>query len=692
MSTPLETPLKTIALVGNPNCGKTTVFNCLTGSRQKVGNYPGVTVERKTGVITAPGRSQILAIDLPGTYSLSVRSPDERVVRDVLLGRLKDAPLPDAVVCVVDASNLRRNLYLVSQVIDLGLPVILALNMTDEAEALGLKINVELLSKSLGVPVVPMVASRRQGIQELIEAIYEGGKAPGKRPWNIPPLLLEYAQEIAQWLVEQKQFEPSVALGEALLLISREQLDQDDIICGDEAMIKRVGQMQEDCLKNDINWRSAVIEGRYSWVGTITERCIRRTKSMQVTISQRLDGVFTHPILGWFSFLFFMGLMFYTVFALAVVPMDLISSGFDWLNNWVVATLPPGELRDLLTNGVIAGVGGVAVFLPQILILFFYIGLLQDTGYMARAAFIMDRIMRTVGLHGKSFIPLLSSFACAVPGVMSTRIIENRKDRLVTILVAPLMSCSARLPVYTTMIAVLIPTPSLIHKVLLMLAMYVLGILGAFVMAWIFKCTLLKSETPSFIMELPPYRLPSVKTVILHMWERTAVFLKQAGTVILAVSILLWALMYYPHNEGLSGPEALEHSYAGQLGKFIEPVIEPLGFDWRIGVGLIGSLAAREVFVSTMSIIFNMEGAVEGSLQDSFRKATWPDGRPLFTPVVCIALMVYYVFAMQCLSTTVTVRRETNGWTWPLFQIVYMSLLAYLMTLLVYQIGRIITS
>jgi ferrous iron transport protein B len=353
--------------------------------------------------------------------------------------------------------------------------------------------------------------------------------------------------------------------------------------------------------------------------------------------------------------------------------------------------MPKGDLQDLIVNGIIAGVGGVVVFLPQILILFLFIGLLQDTGYMARAAFIMDRVMNKVGLHGKSFIPLLSSFACAIPGIMSARTIENPKDRLVTILVAPLMSCSARLPVYAIMIAVLMPLASGWQKAGIMMMMYLIGIIGACGMAWFFKKTLLRSQKPVFIMELPPYRWPSWNAVVIHMWERSRLFLKRAGTVILAMSIILWALMTYPKHPGIEKSEALKLSFAGQAGTMMEPVIKPLGYDWRIGIGLIGSFAAREVFVSTMSIIFDLgEDAKENTLREAFQKATWPDGKPLFTPLMCLSLMMFYVFALQCASTIAVVYRETNSWRWPLFQFVYMAILAYLAALAVYQGGRLL--
>jgi ferrous iron transport protein B len=413
-----------------------------------------------------------------------------------------------------------------------------------------------------------------------------------------------------------------------------------------------------------------------------------------LSMSDKIDGYLTHPLWGWVAFLGVMVLMFVFIFSIAQFPMD----GIDWLTKalgtWVKLKVPAGDMQSLLSDGVVAGVGGVVKFLPQILILYFFLGLLEDSGYMARAAFIMDRVMSKVGLHGKSFIPLLSSFACAIPGIMATRTIENRKDRLVTILVAPLMSCSARLPVYTLMIAVLIPAANIFVQAGIMLCMYLLGLLVAFVMAWIFKRTLLKSETPMLLLELPPYRWPSFQTILLRMWERALIFLRRAGTVILALSIILWALLTYPKpaKSDATPAEAIAHSIGGRMGHAVEPLIRPLGYDWKIGVGLIGSFAAREVFVGTMGIIYNIEDtekAIE-PLRDTMINEKRDNGQPVFTPLVCVGLMVFYVLAMQCISTVAIVRRETNSWSWPLFQIAYMTGLAWLGAFLVYQGGHLL--
>jgi len=679
----------TVALAGNPNSGKTTVFNALTKLHQKVGNYSGVTVEKKIGRMHFPGGGDVDVLDLPGTYSLDVHSADEKVARDVLLGKMQDTLRPNVVVCVVDANNLERNLYLVSQILDLGLPVIVLLNMMDEAIKQGKNIDAQLLSKRLGVPVIKTVAIRGEGIEELKQEIVREKQSLTERLWKMPPQVETRIEDVIAILAQEEKLDKSVAFAEAVILISKEEKYLNSLFKGKRKVIECIRSAQSDLTEWGINWRSMVIESRYEGIQRILKGVVHHEFEKDVvSITDRIDAVVTHKIWGWVIFLGLMALMFFSIFTLASYPMEWIDTVFTKLSLWLKHTLPAGDVRDLVTDGLIAGVGAVIMFMPQIMILFFFIGLLQDTGYMARAAFIMDRLMSRVGLHGKSFIPLLSSFACAVPGVMAARSIENPKDRITTILVAPLMSCSARLPVFTIIIAVLIPSALVWQKAGIMLALYLTGIVGALVMAWVFKNTLLRSQTPVFIMELPPYRLPLFKDVMFLMWERAVIFLKRAGTVIFALSIILWGLMTYPKHDHLDSSEALKHSFAGQAGIMIEPIIKPLGYDWRIGIGLIGSFAAREVFVSTMNIVFNIEnGNKSESLREAFRKAVWPDGRPLFTPLVCISLMIFYIFAMQCLSTVAVVYRETNSWQWPVFQIVYMTGLAYVIAFLVYQGG-----
>ena len=696
-TTPALSSIKTVALAGNPNSGKTTLFNAFTRLKQKVGNYPGVTVEKKTGVLVLAKDRVVNVLDLPGTYSLAVRSPDEQVARDVLMGRLDDTPKPDIVVCVVDANNLERNLYLVSQIQDLQIPMIVALNMMDEVERTGKVIDVEKLSQNLGVPVVPTIANQEVGMSEIKQLIADGVSVSYQRKWRLAPDLEEEVEHLVRLLRQHEQMSEPEAFAEALILLSLgSKLKVDEKVRGTARFYKHelIGQIniiQDRLRKKGLRARTAAIEARYDWIKYILKDCVTDKSKKGLSLTEKIDSVVTHKFWGWFTFVGMMALVFYMIFSIATIPMDWIDSLFGSMSEWVVGWMPESILRDLIVDGVIAGVGGVVIFLPQILILFFFIGMLQDTGYMARAAFIMDRLMSKFGLHGKSFIPMLSSFACAIPGIMSARTIESPKDRLVTILVAPLMSCSARLPVYVILIAVLLPEASGLEKAGIMLVMYILGIIGASVMALVFKKTLLRSQKPIFIMELPPYRFPSLKAVMLQMGERSMLFLKRAGTIILAMSILLWALMSFPKADHLEPSQALKQSYAGQAGTLMEPVIEPLGYDWRIGIGLIGSFAAREVFVSTMSIVFNIdEDAEEETLRSAFAQAQWPDGRPLFTPLVCLSLMVFFVFAMQCLSTVAVVWRETNGWKWPLFQMAYMTTLAYLMSLLVFQGGRLL--
>ncbi|MCA9400133.1 MAG: ferrous iron transport protein B [Candidatus Omnitrophica bacterium] len=686
--------IKTVALAGNPNSGKTTIFNSLTRLKQKVGNYPGVTVEKKSGRCQLQEGHVVEVIDLPGAYSLAVRSPDEKVARDVLLGKMPHTAKPDVVVCILDASNIERNFYLTSQIMDLGIPVIIALNMMDEARRVGKTIDVEQLQNKLNVPIVPMIANQQKGVVELKEALSKVSYKNIPRPWRLPEEYETGIQKIAGALQEKHQLSKEHAFSEALILMTTKlraleySIFRDYPYFQDETILKEVEILQAQLKKSGIRWRSAAVESRYRWIKAVLQNVVTDTQRQKDHVTEKLDAVLTHKIFGWLCFVGVMALMFFTIFTVASYPMDWIDMGFGWLAEFVSNTMPKGVLRDLIVDGIIAGVGGVVIFLPQILILFFFIGFLQDTGYMARAAFIMDRVMSKVGLHGKSFIPLLSSYACAIPGIMSARTIESPKDRLVTILVAPLMSCSARLPVYTLMIAVLMPYANAFEKTGIMMLMYFIGTIGACFMAFIFKRFLVKGEKPSFILELPPYRMPSIKTIIMNMWERSRLFLKRAGTVILTMSIILWALMTYPQQSQVDASEALKHTYAGRMGQVIEPVIKPLGYDWRIGIGLIGSFAAREVFVSTMSIVFNIGDDDTESLQKAFEEASWPDGEPLFTPLVCLSLMVFFVFALQCLSTIAVVWRETNTFRWPFYQLIYMTALAYFFSLLVYQGGR----
>ena len=683
--------VRTVVVAGNPNSGKSTLFNALTGLRQKVGNYPGVTVEKKTGQCRGSHGEAINLIDLPGVYSLQTRSLDEAVARDVLLGRLPDTPAPDVIVCVVDATNLERNLYLVAQLAELGLPMVVALTMVDMAEKNGLVLRVSELAAALRCPVIPVIAAQRKGLVELRQAITQqfNGLPPHRAP--MPPPLEAAAQHLAGLLAREPGLHFRFAQAEALLLISA---TTGPALSGLPPHLRpALEAARRQLAAEGIEWISDVIYARYAWVQDIAGRVAPARLGGEAGLSERLDAWLTHKVWGWVFFIGVMALMFFTIFKVAEVPMGWIAAGQSALADWLHNAMPAGGFRDLVVGGGVAGVGGVLVFLPQILILFFFIGLLEDTGYLARAAFIIDRQMQRVGLHGKSFVPLLNSFACAIPGIMSTRTIENPKDRLVTILVAPLMSCSARLPVYTLMIAVLFPAGfSAWTKAGVMLAMYLLGLFAAFGMAWLFRKTLFKGEHSLLLLEMPPYRRPSLRVTLARMWERAVIFLKRAGTVILAITVIIWAISTYPKpaNPNATPAEALATSFAGKLGHAIEPVIAPLGYDWKLGVGIISSFAAREVFVGTMSVIYSVQDGEKNApaLRDAMAAEKKADGTPVFTSLVCLSLLVFYVLAMQCLSTVVVVRRETNSWRWPLFQVAYMTGLAWGAAFLVMRVGH----
>lgn len=646
----------TVAIAGNPNAGKTTLFNSLTGLNQKVANYPGVTVERKDGRWSANGHD-IHLIDLPGLYSLDATSLDEHIASDVLRGEVDGVAKPDAVIAVVDATNLERNLYLVTQLFEYGVPVVVALTMIDIFEKQMHEIDIDKLSVSLGVPVVAVNAGEDRGIAELAEKISD---------------VIEHT--------------PTPAFHSN---------------------------------GNAVDGENAAIFARYNFISNAVQESVRHNDLEAHNVSERIDRVLTHRFFGLLILIGVLLLVFQTIFSWATVPMDLLEQGFGSLADGARALLPGGILADLIADGIIAGVGGVLVFLPQILLLFLFISILEDSGYMSRAAFLMDKLMSRVGLHGKAFLPLMSSFACAIPGIMATRTIEDRRDRFATIMIAPFMSCSARLPVYTLMIGAFFAGETVLGFVsvgaLLMLAMYGLGIFVAVIIAFILKRTVLKAPPPPFVMELPPYRLPNLRTVFQNMFTRAWLFVKRAGTVILAISIILWALMYFPRSEisGSTFPvsgdlqpetvnpkpetgsegEQLRNSYAGKLGHAIEPVIRPLGFDWKIGVALIASFAAREVLVSTLSIIYNVgkdENEESETLIGAIRNAKDEKGQTVWTPLTALTLMVFFVLAMQCMSTIAVVRRETNSWTWTLFMVAYMTVLAYFAAFLTFQSGRLL--
>jgi ferrous iron transport protein B len=738
MSTPAAVKHLTVALIGNPNTGKSTLFTALAGIRQHVGNYPGVTVEKKVGRFSHAGAA-LEIVDLPGTYSLAPRSPDEMVAVDLLLGRQAGAQRPDAVLCIVDAGNLERNLYLVSQVLELGLPTILALNMIDVAEGRGVTIDVAELSKRLGLPIVEVQAHRGLGVDRLKDALAKVGSQAAAESSN--PFSAEFRNEVAS-LEAACRNDGAVGtlpryLVERLLLDTSGYL-VDHFLPADHATIRGEFQAARDRLKKQGHPVPAVeAMARYGWVGKLLEGVIRREDKPRETTTDRIDRILTDRILGTLVFAALMIVVFQAVFTWAGPLMETIDAGVGAVAEFVNARMDDGALRSLLVDGIIGGVGGVVIFLPQILILFLFIGILEDCGYMARAAYLMDKLMVHVGLSGKSFIPLLSSFACAIPGVMATRVIENRRDRLATMMIAPLMSCSARLPVYTLLIAAFIPATTLLGIVSLqgfvMFAMYLVGIVTAVAVAFTLKRTILRGPTPPFVLELPTYKMPSVRTVLYRMIDRGWAFLKNAGTLIVAVSIITWALLYYPHDAAtVEAPyaaqrEAIEarfaaapegsaerivaegeladleahiagayqrQSYLGRMGHAIEPFVRPLGWDWRVGAAAIASFPAREVVVATLGILYDVgevdteEEEGQTRLSQALADARWEGtDRPVFGIPTALSLMVFFALCAQCAATLAIIKRETNSWRWPIFTFAYMTGLAYVAALVTYQVA-----
>ena len=609
--------LPLVALVGNPNAGKSALFNALTGARQKVGNYPGVTVERHSGRFALDDGRPIELVDLPGAYSLDPSSPDERVTRDVVTGAQSGERRPDALVVVVDAANLDNHLRFTLQLVALGLPVVVALNMFDLAERDGLTLDPQALARELGVPVVPTVAVRRRGLDELRHALT--GLIDGEIPAPAP------------------------------------------------------SEVQEDIAALQRRARALSV------VATVHETPVRRWTHL-------LDSVALHPVIGVALLLGVLFIMFQMVFWAGAAPADAIADGFDWISGLIKDVMPDSILRSLLTDGVIAGVGAVVKFLPQILIMFFFILLLEASGYMVRAAFLMDRLMAGVGLSGRAFIPLLSSFACAVPGIMSTRTIEDEKDRLTTVLIAPLMTCSARLPVYTLVIGALIPNTRVLPFVglqgLVMLGLYIMGVLGAFVVALILRRTVTKGASSGFMMEMPKYQLPSLRDLAIGLWSRAEIFLKRAGTTIAFTTIVLWALLSFPQVPKDSPVSQVNYSVAGRIANAIEPAFRPIGFNRDIVLALIPAMAAREVSVAALGTVYAIDNA---GPDDETQVSQAIAGK--WSLATALAFLMWFVFAPQCISTIAVTRRETNGWKWPLFMIGYLFAAAYIMTGITYWLA-----
>ena len=710
-----------LAVVGNPNTGKTTLFNALTGLSQHTGNYPGVTVESALGEFRED-QDRFLVVDLPGTYSLAARAPDEMIAVSVLLGRGKGVAQPDVIVCVVDATNLDRNLYLATQVIDIGLPLVIALTMTDLADKQGLRLNIPELERRLGVPIVPVHAAKQSGLARLRQAIRTAAREASRppRPVRLPARVEHEAEALTASLSPAGL---SVAFAERVLLDTDGLLEHD--LIGERGSPARaeLQAARERLATAGIRLPQVEVAQRYAWIAqTVAAGLETRTTDTTTppSWSERIDALVTHKVWGLLIFLLTMAVTFQSIFSWAVPAIDAVDGLFSALGAWVGGSLAEGPLRSLIVDGIIGGVGAVVVFVPQIAILFGLIGLLEDSGYMARAAFLMDRLLAGFGLSGRSFIPLLSSFACAVPGIMSARTIENQRDRIATILIAPLMSCSARLPVYVLLISAFIPAQTVWGVVglqgLTLFGMYLIGLLVAPPIALVLKRTILAGEPVPFLLELPVFKVPAWRVVVFRMYDRSLAFLKRAGTIILATTILVWALSYYPYSDQIThefaarraAAPAAEHdslaveeagqrlrqSYLGRAGQTIEPLVEPLGWDWKIGMATLASFPAREVIIAALGTIYNLGSEQDESsleLRDAMRAERRPDGRPVYTPLVALSIMVFFALCCQCGATLATIKRETNSWGYPVFTFVYMTSLAYLGALGVYQLGSRLT-
>lgn len=701
--------LPKIALIGNPNAGKSSLFNSITGLRQKTGNFPGVTMDMLIGKWHLDNGGDAEILDLPGIYSIYPKSVDEQVVINILANP-QHPDYPDLAIVVVDASNIKRNLLLFSQVRDLGIPTVLALNMIDVAENQGIVINSVKLARELNVEVAEVNAKKGIGLNGLRLAVNKTLESGYNSNDSLP---MEYSQEL---VAEIKQKYGETDDYHALLWLSEhDNLQQFNTQ-------QRVGfdKLQEKYGWNTQNAQSKETMARYAQLNEIVDNCLHEMPvedEVVNTWTDRLDKIFLHRFWGYFIFLGILFIMFQAIFTWATYPMDLIDGGVANLNDFLKSQLPPNKLTDLLTDGLIAGIGGVLIFIPQIAFLFLFISLLEETGYMSRVMFIMDKLMRRFGLNGKSVVPLISGVACAVPAIMSTRSITSWKDRLITIMVTPLMSCSARLPIYTVLIALVVPEKSTLFGIfnlqgVALFALYLLGFFMALLSAWVMKILLKVKERSYFIMELPSYKGPRFSHVLFTIWNSTKAFVFEAGKIIVAISIVLWVLasygpgdaieqaeinvkMQYPTLSGIDlenkvAAQKLENSYAGHFGKFIEPAIKPLGYDWKIGIALITSFAAREVFVGTMSTIYSLGGEVEdenATVMNRMRAEINPEtGKPLYDTALGFSLLIFYAFAMQCMSTLATTYRETKSWKYPTIQFFYMTTLAYVSAFIVYQL------
>ncbi len=710
-----------VLIVGNPNCGKSTLFNALSGGSAHVGNYPGVTVDRTSATLHL-GSEQIELVDVPGMYSLTASSPEEQLAVDALT-----ESNTRAVICVVDATTLQRGLYLPLQLVESGVPVVVALNMMDAAARIGLRVDAERLSELLGSPVIPVVATKRRGLDALLSALEvqlqsgaEVSKLAVGYPSELEDDLAALAPLIRSWRPETPASQHRVFALWCLL-----SLGEDSLRGVPEDVREAVGRIRAGASDRGRNLDLEIISSRYAWLDrAIAETC--SVRGPKLSWSERIDRVLTHPIAGISIFAIVMFGIFEALFAGAEPLIASIEALTGFIQAQAAAILPDGVLQDLVVQGIIAGVGNVIVFAPQILMLFLFIGFLEDSGYLARVAFVIDRVMKGVGLHGKAFVPLLSGFACAVPAVMATRTIERRRDRLVTMLALPLMSCSARLPIYILVVGTVFAGQSLgwfSAGAVALFSMYTLSVLVTLGAAAVLRRTVLPGPAPTFVLEMPPYRWPSAGILWINAWRRLRVFLVDAGTIILAMTILLWALLSFPKSSELTeqyaaeraqvvqsgssemskagalrtleaqeAGEQLAHSLGGRFGHAIEPVLRPIGFDWQIGVGIIGAFAAREVFISTLGVVFGIGEADEENkpLRQALRDARHADGSPVMTPLSGVSLMVFFLLACQCMSTIAVVKKESGSWKWPVFLFSYMTVLAYLASFAVYQGGRLL--
>jgi ferrous iron transport protein B len=701
--------LITVALVGNPNCGKTSLFNALTGLNQKVSNFPGTTVEKKIGEAQLSKQVKLQIIDLPGTYSLYPKSADELVTYEILRNK-SETNYPDLVIFIADASNLKRNLLLFTQVCDLGVPALIALNMIDVAERRGIAYEIPALEAQLGVKVIPINARKREGIDTLKQVLLTDIPDTHKEYFSLANVDHAMLNELSKATDKRNAYAALQYAINAKDLLSEKSLRLKTIF--DQANFN-IRQFLED-----------EVFARYHIIDVAVKAARLKPKdNLKQSITRKVDAVLTHRFYGIGIFLVLMFLIFQAVFSWSTYPMDWVELGFASLSEYVKNALPAGVLNDLLVQGVLAGLSGVIVFLPQIVVLFFFIAILEDIGYMARVGFIMDKVMRPFGMNGKSIVPLIGGMACAVPSIMASRSIENKRERLITILVIPLMSCSARLPVYTLLISMFIPDaavfgPFNIHGLVLMF-MYLVGFIAALFSAWMFKHFIKSNQQNYFLMELPGYKLPLASNLLITLYEKAGAFVLGAGKIIIAVSVILWVLAstgpkakmdavaekYATQMEQMKDNETkealmsgltlqqnadyLEASYAGQFGKFIEPAILPLGFDWKIGISLLTSLAAREVFVGTMSTIYSVSGSDDDldSIREAMLKEKNPNtGKPTYSLATVFSLLLFYAFALQCMSTVAIVKKETASAKWAIIQFVYLTVLAYGSSLLVYQI------